>query len=213
LPRIDELLDQLNGSRYFSSLDLTSAYWQVRLSPEDVPETAFVTHQGLYEFKVLCFGLCNAPSTFQQLINEVFPPQLRSFVLAYLDDLLVFSKTLEEHMQHLRTVLDKLRQYKLFANLKKSSFLQNEVKFLGHLVGEFGIKPNPAKIQLVQDWPVPQSVSDIQKFLGLTNYLRRYIQGYSVLCKPLTDLLQKGTVYFWSKQCQEAFLLLKKKKS
>ena len=209
LPRIDDLLDKLVNMSYFTSLDLTQAYYQVRLQPEDIPKTAFSTPDGLFQFKVLCFGLTNAPATFQALVNEVFGDILGKSLLAYLDDLLIFSKTREEHVQALRTVLLRLRQHKLYANHEKCSFMTRSVQFLGHQTSHQGLKPSEAKSAIVQNWPVPSSVHDVQSFLGLVNYFRKFIQGYSVLAKPLTDLLKANTPFIWSTACQNAFQLLK----
>lgn len=211
LPRIDDLLDKLSGMKYFTSLDLAQAYHQVRLHPDDVPKTAFCTPDGLFEFKVLCFGLTNAPATFQRVINEVFGPDLGKFILAYLDDLLVFSKTREEHLTHLRIVLSKLREHKLYCNVKKCQFLAQSVQFLGHVVSADGIKPSPAKTDAVTKWQSPTTVHELQSFLGLVNYFRKFIQGYSVLTRPLTDLLRKDVPFVWSQACENAFQLLKHK--
>lgn len=213
LPRIDDLLDRLVNVSYFTSLDLTQAYYQVRLPPEDVPKTAFSTPDGLFQFKVLCFGLTNAPATFQALVNEVFGDVIGKSLLAYLDDLLIFSKTREEHLQTLRTVLLRLRQHKLYANHEKCSFMTRTVQFLGHQISHDGFRPSAAKSAIVQSWPVPNSVHDVQSFLGLVNYFRKFIQGYAVLAKPLTDLLKSNTPFVWSTACQNAFQLLKLKLS
>ena len=211
LPRIDDLLDKLVGMKYFSSLDLAQAYYQVRLLPSDVPKTAFTTPEGLFEFLVLPFGLTNAPATFQAIIHEVFGDALGKILLAYLDDLLIFSKTREEHLSHLRVVLSKLREHKLYANIKKCHFMSQSVQFLGHVVSGEGIKPSPAKTEIVLKWAVPKTVHDIQSFMGLMNYFRKFIQGYSVLAKPLTDLLKADVPFNWTQSCQNAFELLKQK--
>jgi hypothetical protein len=191
LPRIDDLLDRLGGAKYFTSLDLTSGYHQIRISSDDVPKTAFRTPLGHFQFKVLSFGLTNAPATFQTVMNSVFAPLLGRSVVVYLDDILIYSKTAEEHFAHLRQVLQILRQEKLFAKMKKCTFFEKETHFLGHVVGRDGIRADPAKIAAVQDWPVPQSASHVRSFLGLTNYFRRFIQGYAQLTHPLTDLTGK----------------------
>ena len=205
LPRIDELLDSLQGSTVFSGLDLTSGYHQIRIKESDVEKTAFRTHVGHYQWRVLPFGLCNAPATFQSLMNEIFRPYLGKFVLVYLDDILVYSKTPEEHIQHLRLVLSVLRQHKLYAKLAKCHFMKQEVKFLGHVVSKEGLRVDPAKTSAVEKWPVPRSPHDVRCFLGLANYFRRFIQGYSKLVRPMNNLLKKDAEWVWSAECQDAF--------
>ncbi len=205
LPRIDDLFDQLAGSRVFSSLDLAQGYHQIRISKEDVPKTAFRVPFGHYQFKVLSFGLTNAPATFQGVMNRIFQQYLGKFVLVYLDDILVFSKTQEEHLEHLRKVFEILRENKLFAKLTKCHFAKSELEYLGHVVGKDGIKVDPRKIETVATWARPNDVSQLRSFLGLSNYFRRFIQGYSTLVAPLTHLTRKDVKYIWTEQCQESF--------
>ena len=206
LPRIDDLFDQLAGSRVFSSLNLAQGYHQIRILEEDVPKTAFRVHFGHYQFKVLSFGLTNAPATFQGVMNRIFQQHLEKFVLVYLDDILVFSKTQEEHLEHLRKAFEILRENnKLFAQLTKCRFAKSELEYLGHVVGKDGIKVDPRKIETVTTWARPNDVSQLRSFLGLSNYFRRFIQGYSTLVAPLTHLTRKDVKYIWTKQCQESF--------
>ena len=208
MPRIDELLDQLQGAKVFSSLDLQSGYHQIRISEEDVPKTAFRTPFGHYQWRVLPFGLKNAPATFQTVMNNIFAPLIGKCVVIYLDDILIYSKTAEEHEQHLEQVLQLLEQNQLYAKLAKCQFNMQNVEFLGHMVGHDGIRPDPRKTALVRDWPKPQTITHVRSFLGLTNYFRRFVQGYSKLAQPLFDLLKKpdpGKRVTWTKQCQEAF--------
>lgn len=153
LPRIDELMDQLHGAQLFTKIDLRSGYHQIRIAEEDIHKTAFRTRYGLYEFTVLPFGLTNAPATFMTLMNEVFKDFLDSFVVIYLDDILVYSKTKEQHLAHLERVLQRLQMHQLYAKLSKCDFLKPEVDFLGHVVGREGIKVDPAKVKTVQEWP------------------------------------------------------------
>lgn len=193
LPRIDETLDRLKGAQIFSSCDLASGYFQIRISEEDAHKTAFTTPFGQYEFKVLGQGLVNAPSTFQSLMNRVFAPILNKFVVIYLDDILIYSKTPEEHVDHLKQVLDILKKEKLYAKMAKCEFNKTEVPFLGHIVGREGIKVNPKKIEVVQNWPVPTDVQQLRQFLGLTNYFRKFILGYSSISAPLNELTKKHT--------------------
>ena len=190
LPRIDDLLDNLAGAKYFSSLDLTSGYHQLVLQEADRPKTAFNTHIGKFEYKVLPMGLSNAPAVFQTAMNTVFGSMLNKFVCVYLDDILIFSKTEEEHFQHLEQVLSLLEQHDLKAKRTKCELFKPELKFLGHIISAGGMRPDPKKVAAVQDWPVPKSVYEVRSFLGLSNYFRKYIQGYSAVAAPLTDLLK-----------------------
>ncbi|KAJ9523637.1 hypothetical protein QJQ45_007339 [Haematococcus lacustris] len=189
LPRIDDLFDKLQGKTIFSSLDLQSGYHQIRITPEDVPKTAFVTPEGQFQYKVLSFGLTNAPATFQRVMNRVFEKQLKEgFVLVYLDDILVMSSSPEEHAMHLKEVLQVMKDNQLYAKLSKCDFNRPELKFLGHIVGRQGIAVDPAKVQVIKEWPVPSSLKELQAFLGLANFFRRFIAGYSTIAAPLTHL-------------------------
>ena len=205
LPRTEDLFDQLQGAKYFTSLDLTQGYHQLRITPEDVPKTAFRTPFGHFQFRVLSFGLTNAPATFQAAMNDVFRSMLGKHVLVYLDDILIFSKTLDEHQRHLREVLEILRRERFYAKLSKCTFCSAELEYLGHLVGEHGIKVDPRKVAGVVEWPPPTDVSRLRSFLGLANYFRRFIQGYSSMVQPLTTLTSKTKPWVWSGRCQQAF--------
>jgi hypothetical protein len=204
MPQIDDLLDVLHGKRVFSSLDLQSGYWQIALSPEDMKKSAFNTHFGHFEFKVMTFGLANAPATFQSLMNDIFA-DCRDFVVVYLDDILVFSDSPEQHLQHLKRVLDRLREHKLYAQLPKCDFGLSELKFLGHIVGEFGIKPDPAKVSVVVDWPEPTNAAELRSFLGLAQYFQKFIQGYAQIVCKLYDLLKANAVFNFTDQHRKAF--------
>ena len=210
LPRIDDMFDQLQGATVFSSIDLQSAYHQVRLKPEDVPKMAFTTPMGLYESLVLTFGLTNAPGTFQSVMNVVLKDVIGKFVLVYLDDLVIYSKTAEEHVEHVRIVLDLLRKHQLYAKLPKCKFMQPELKFLGHIVGARGLQVDPKKVAIVQDWPVPTCVALLRSFLGLANYFRKFIPGWAALVAPLQYLTKKDKSFVWSAECYEAFKGVKK---
>ncbi len=209
LPRIDDLIDKMAGAKCFSSLDLASGYHQIRIAEEDVPKTAFSTPFGHYQFKVLAFGLTNAPATFQYAMNNLFASQLGRYVCVYLDDILIFSKNAEEHEKHLEEVLDILEKNKFYAKLSKCDLNRSELLYLGHIVGANGIKVDPAKIAAVAEWPVPKDLTQLRSFLGLTNYFRKFIQGYASRCRPLTSLMRKGMPYAWSPECQAAFEGLK----
>ena len=208
LPRIDELLDALHGAQFFSSLDLQSGFHQILIKPEDVPKTAFTTPFGHYQWKVMSFGLCNAPSIFQETMNRVLANYLRKGVLVYMDDILIYAKTQEEHARLLDEVLTVLSANDFYVKLSKCEFEKPELKYVGHIVGKEGVKVDPAKTQVVQDWPTPTSVKDVRSFLGLANYFRKFVQGYSTLVEPLTKLTRKEQVWTtqtWDSQCEKSF--------
>ena len=155
----------------FSSLDLTFGYHQIRIADEDVPKTAFRTQMGHFQFKVLCFGLTNAPATFQAVMNRVLQPLIGKFVLVYMDDILIYSKSVAEHAEHMRQILQLLREHKFFAKRKKCEFAKRELAFLGHVISSEGLKVDPRKVAVVQDWPRPDNVGQVRAFLGLANYI------------------------------------------
>ena len=200
LPRIEDLLDRIRGSTVFSTMDLHGGFHQAAIPPEDRHKTAFVTSFGQYQFKVLCFGLCNAPSTFQRMMDSVFADMIaEGWLVIYIDDLLVHSKTPAEHVQHLRRVFARLAEHGLYLKLKKCVWNKPQVKFLGHVAGRNGVAPDPDKVATVRDWPVPTCLKDLQAFLGLANYFRKFIQGYSTVAGPLTTLCGKeaAEAYNW----------------
>ena len=209
LPRIDELMDQLHGAKYFSCLDLQSGYHQIRIAPEDVEKSAFRTPYGLYQFKVLSFGLTNAPATFQRVMNDTFRDLLGVSVLVYLDDILVFSPTAEQHLQHLRTVLERLRKHQFYAKVSKCSFGMTELPFLGHVISSAGVRVDPKKTATVEQWPVPARMEDVRRFLGLTGYFRKFLEGYATQVAPLSDLLKRDTQWAWTPACAKAFAWVK----
>ena len=210
LPRIDDLIDRLQGAQWFSKIDLRSGYWQVRISNQDVPKTAFTTKFGSYEWLVLPFGLCNAPSTFQTLMNSLFFGKgLDKFVIVYLDDILIFSNSLGEHAQHVKVVMDILRENKLYANPEKCMFFHQELPFVGHTISRTGVSMDTSKVQSILDWPDLTSVKDIERFLGLTGYYRRFIKDYAKLTLPLVSLKQKDSVFQWGEEQQKSFAALK----
>eukprot|EP00878_Enallax_costatus_P001624 GHUV01001775.1.p1 GENE.GHUV01001775.1~~GHUV01001775.1.p1 ORF type:complete len:1469 (+),score=368.37 GHUV01001775.1:420-4826(+) len=211
LPRIDDLLDMLNGATVFSGLDLASGYWQIPLKEEHRYRSTFLCPQGAYQWKVMPFGLANAPGVFARTMHTVFSDMIGKFVLVYLDDILIFSKTPEEHEQHLELVLERLKQHQFYAQRPKCTFFVRSCEFLGHIVSGEGISVDPRKVKIVQDWPVPTDASQVMSFLGLANFFRRFIHAYSSIAKPLHELTHKNAVWKWTSQHQAAFHMLKEK--
>ncbi|GJW80866.1 putative reverse transcriptase domain-containing protein [Tanacetum coccineum] len=209
LPRIDDLFDQLQGACCFSKIDLRSGYHQLRVREEDIPKTAFRTRYGHFEFTVMPFGLTNAPAIFMDLMNRVCKPYLDKFVIVFIDDILIYSKSEEEHEVHLKTILDLLKKEKLYAKFSKCEFWLQEVQFLGHVVNCDGIHVDPSKVESVKNWKTPESSTEIRSFLGLAGYYRRFIKNFSKIAKPLTLLTQKNKTYVWGDEQDEAFRILK----
>ena len=209
LPRIDDLFDQLQGANHFSKIDLRSGYHQLRVRECDIPKIAFRTRYGHFEFVVMSFGLTNAPAVFMDLMNRVFKPYLDSFVVVFIDDILIYSRGEEEHKSHLRIVLQTLREKQLFAKFSKCEFWLKEVAFLGHVVSGDGIKVDPKKTEAVKNWPRPLTSSEIRSFLGLAGYYRRFVQGFSSIASPLTRLTQKKVKFQWSDDFERSFQTLK----
>ncbi|KAL2230223.1 UNVERIFIED_CONTAM: Transposon Tf2-12 polyprotein [Sesamum indicum] len=211
LPRIDDLLDQLKGATIFSKIDLRSGYWQLRIAENDIPKTAFRTRYGHYEFLVMPFGLTNAPAAFMALMNRTFQEYLDHFVIVFIDDILVYSKDRDEHEQHLRIVLQILKEKELYAKLSKCEFWVNQVIFLGHVVSGDGVMPDPSKVKAIMEWRVPKNATEVRSFLGLAGYYRRFVEGFSIIAGPLTKLLRKGVEFEWTEKCQQSFDELKKR--
>eukprot|EP00731_Ephydatia_muelleri_P028964 Em0020g608a len=209
LPRVDDTLDTLAGSRLFTTLDLASGYWQVEVAEEDQPKTAFTTPEGLFQFRVMPFGLCNAPATFQRLMDRVLGGLKWSSCLVYLDDIIIVGTSFSEHLRNLAGVLQRLRQAGLKLKPSKCKWCQKSVTFLGHIVSEEGVAADPSKTAVVAGWPPPQSKREMQQFLGLANYYRKFVKNFAAIAKPLHRLTEKNTDFKWTVECQHAFDVLR----
>jgi hypothetical protein len=207
---INILFEQLASAKVFSKIDLHSGYHQIKTRPEDVPKTTFSTRYELYEYLVMSFGLTSAPAHFMFLMSSVFMPELDKFVIVFVDNILIYSKSEEEHVRHLRVILQRLWDHQLYAKFSKCAFRLKEVPFLGHIIYAEGIAVDPSKVQEVLDWKSLRLVMQIHSFLGLAGYYRRFIPNFSKIAKPMTKLLEKEAKFKWSPQCEEAFLTLKK---
>ncbi|KAK1617425.1 hypothetical protein QYE76_022942 [Lolium multiflorum] len=211
IPRLDDMLDELSGSIMFSKVDLRSGYHQIRMQLGDEWKTAFKTKFGLYEWLVMPFGLTNAPSTFMRLMNEVLRAFIGRFVVVYFDDILIYSKSLEEHLDHLRAVFNALRDARLYGNLEKCTFCTNRVAFLGYVVTAQGIEVDPAKIEAIENWPQPKTVTQVRSFLGLAGFYRRFVKDFGSIAAPLNELTKKDVPFVWGDAQQDAFMILKDK--
>ncbi|XP_024171872.1 uncharacterized protein LOC112177859 [Rosa chinensis] len=209
LPRIDDLFDQLREVMVFSKIDLRSGYHQLRVKDQDIPKTAFRTRYGHYEFVVMPFGLTNAPAAFMDLMNRMFRPYLDQFVVVFVDDILIYSKSLEDHDRHLRIVLQILRKNELNAKFEKCEFWQKDVKFLGPVVSKDGVSVDPSKVEAVMSWCRPTTVTEIRSFLGLAGYYRQFIEGFSSIASALTRLTRRDVQFVWTEECEKAFIELK----
>jgi hypothetical protein len=211
LPRIDDLFDQLQGSQVFSKIDLRSGYHQLKIQEKDVQKTAFRTRYGHYEFLVMPFGLTNAPAAFMDMMNRIFREHVDRCVVVFIDDILIYSKSQEEHVEHLRIVLSILRKHQLFAKFKKCEFWLDNVAFLGHVVTKEGIAVDPGKVEAVVNWVRPSNAHEVRSFLGLAGYYRRFVEGFSRLAAPLTRLTRKNEKFQWSEECEQSFQELKQR--
>uniref|UniRef100_A0A2N9FBE6 RNA-directed DNA polymerase n=1 Tax=Fagus sylvatica TaxID=28930 RepID=A0A2N9FBE6_FAGSY len=211
IPRLDDMLDELHGSCVFTKIDLKSGYHQIRMKEGDEWKTAFKTKYGLYEWLVMPFGLTNAPSTFMRLMNHVLRAFIGRFVVVYFDDILIYSKNLEEHVMHLKSVLEILRKEKLFANLKKCTFCTDKLVFLGFVVSKRGIEVDEEKVKAIQEWPTPTTISQVRSFHGLASFYRRFVRDFSSLASPLTEVIKKNVPFKWGKEQEKAFNLIKEK--
>lgn len=211
MPIVDELLDELVGAKWFTKIDLRAGYHQIRVVPSNDHKITFKPHQGLYEFRVVPFGLTNAPATFQSTMNTLFAAMMRKSVLVFMDDILIYSPTLEAHMSHLDEVFNILQQNQLSVKQSKCSFAKQRLEYLGHIISAQGVATDPCEIEAVQDWLVPTNAKQLTGFLGITGYYRKFIKNYSLLSRTLTNLLKKDTLFHWTYNEHQAFDFLKQK--
>ena len=209
LPRIDDSLNSLSGQSWFSTLDLASGYWQVRLSEDAKPKTAFATHSGLFQFAVMPFGLCNAPATFERLMSQVMRGLHWKRCLVYIDDILVFGNDFESALHSLELVLTRVAEYGLQLKSTKCNLFRTSVPFLGHIVGRAGLECDPNKVSAVANWIPPRTIKGVREFLGFTGYYRRFVPDYSTVAQPLVRLLGKDCKFKWIDACQDAFKTLR----
>lgn len=209
VPIFDQLMDELVTAKWFSKLDLRAGYHQIRLLPGEEPKTAFQTHMGHFEFRVMAFGLTGAPNTFLDAMNTTLAPVLRKCALVFFDDILIYSPTFESHIAHLNSVLQLLQQDQWKVKLSKCAFAQTSISYLGHIISDHGIATDPAKILVVKEWPIPTSTKELRGFLGLAGFYRKFVRHFGMISRPLTDLLKKNTVFVWTSEHQQAFELLK----
>ncbi|WMV50989.1 hypothetical protein MTR67_044374 [Solanum verrucosum] len=209
LPRIDDLFDQLQGASYFSKIDLWLGYHQLKVKKDDILKMAFRTPYGHYEFMVMAFGLTNTPAAFMELISKAFRQYLDMFVIVFVDDILAYSRSEDDHTDHLKIEFQVLKDQQLFAKFRKYEFWLRSVAFLGHIVSDKGIEVDPKKTNAVKSWPRPLSPSDIRSFFGLVGYYRRCVEGFYSIASPLMTLTQKNVKFIWSEACEKSFQELK----
>ncbi|WVZ91572.1 hypothetical protein U9M48_037724 [Paspalum notatum var. saurae] len=211
LPRIDDLFDQLKGAKYFSKIDLRSGYHRLKIEKKIYTRLLSLPDMAKYEFTVMPFGLTNAPAYFMNLMNKIFMDGLDKYVIVFIDDILVYSKTIEEHEEHLRKVLEKLRSHQLYAKFSKCEFWLERISYLGHIIIAEGVTVDPEKVEAVMEWPQPTNVSEVRSFIGLAGFYRRFIGGFAKIAKPMTALQKNGARFEWTEACEKSFQELKAK--
>jgi hypothetical protein len=210
LPIIEELLEELQGSCWFTSLDLCSGFHQIRMATGEEFKTVFQTHNGHYEYRVMPYGVIGGPATFQTVMNLILAPLLRKCVIVFIDDILIYSKSWEDHLKHIAEVLSILQKHQFHVKMSKCSFAKPQLTYLGHIVSGQGVATNPTKIISIQEWPQPQNQKDLRSFLGMVGYYRRFVSQFGLLCKALTNLFKKNTLFVWTSETEAAFQALKK---
>jgi hypothetical protein len=212
MPRIDEVFDSLTGAKWFSSLDAAQGFWQIKVREEDKPKTAFRTSRGLYQFITMPFGHANSPSTFQRAMNKIFVKEIEKFVHVYIDDINVYSKTFEEHIEHLKIVFQRVRESGMKLQRAKCSFIKPEITFLGHIVSREGLKVDPSKVEKLKQWKAPTDKKSVQRYLGFVNYYRKFVKDHSKIVKPIYALINKNMEgkFNWTPECQKSFELVNK---
>ena len=203
------MMDTLGEAYWFSSMDLTSDYWQIGMKPKSISKTAFISQEGLYEFKVMPFGLCNAPATFQRAMDNILGDYNWKFAMVYIDDINTFSRTFDEHLEHLQLVFQRIREAGLKLNREKCNFTQKELPFLEHVINDEGISPDPSPVQKIIDFPQPRTVKGLRSFLGLAGYYRKFVKGFSQIAAPLFKLLRNNIIFIWTIDQENAFKRLK----
>ena len=209
LPRISDMLEALGSGRYFSTLDAAAGYWQIPLREEDKGKSAFICSEGLYEFNVMPFGLCNAPATYQRLMNLLLAGLTWRSCLVYLDDILIFSPTFERHVEDVREVFQRIRTSGMLLKPSKCFFGLTTVQYLGHIVTPEGIRPDPAKVIRIRNFPAPRNVSEVRTFLGMAGYYRKFVRNFSIVAAPISSLTAKDQPFIWTEECAKAFDVLR----
>jgi hypothetical protein len=210
ITRISDMFDMLSRAKIFSKIDLRSGYHQIRIRPGDEWKTAFKTKEGLYEWMVMPFGLSNAPSTFMQPMNQVLKPFIGNFVVVYFDDILIYSRNPVNHMDHMRKVLEVLCENKLFINLKKCSFMMDQLLFLRFVVNADGIRVDEEKVRVIREWTTPKTVGEVRSFHGLATFYKRFIRNFSSIVAPITECMKKGK-FNWGDEAERSFSIIKEK--
>ena len=210
LPRIEDIFATLGKSKFFSTLDLKSGYHQISIAPEDREKTVFCTRTSLFEFNCMPFGIASAPAIFQRMISKVLHGIDGKYPMAYLDDILMYSDSFENHLKHIEDIFQRLKKADLCLNKKKCHFVKKEIEYLGHIVSSKGLRPNPEKVRAIQTLEAPTTVKGVRSYLGIAGYYRNFIPKFSFISRPLTKLTRKNTRFYWDDDCQEAFDYLKK---